>query len=164
MKKFVKLLCLASAVCMLMVSCREKQKISDSYSYAQFGTTLVNASPSGILTIRSWGSGPNEATAIEEAKKNAVADVIFKGFQTSKSYMALPVVREVNARERYSDYFNRFFADGGEYKKFVKETSSSDKSRVTATTNARTNYGITVTVDRNKLEQQLMSDGVLAKP
>lgn len=161
MKRTIRAAMALAVMMLLIVSCRSKQTIADSYSYTDFGTTLVNASPSGILTIRSWGSGPNKATAIEEAKKNAVSDVIFKGFRTSNSYQAQPVVTEVNARERYSDYFNRFFANGGEYKNFVKEASSTDNSRTESKSNGRVNYGITVTVDRNALQQQMRKDGIL---
>lgn len=147
----------------LTVSCRSKQQVSDSYSYYKFETTAVSASPSGMLTVRAWGSGPDIANAIKEAQKNAVSDVIFKGVPGVGNYMGKPIVNEVNARERYAEYFDRFFADGGEYQKFVKETSSKDGSRTEAKSKGRQNYGVTLDIDRNALRQQLLQDGVITQ-
>lgn len=149
-------------VMLILGSCRGNQNVSESVSYYNFGTSYVNASPSGIVTIRSWGSGPDKSQAIEEAKKNAVYDMIFKGIKGApKGYMSTALVNEVNARERYAEYFDRFFAKGGEYKKFVKETSGSDNSRVKSKSNGRENFGVTVNVDRPALQKQLREDGII---
>ena len=162
MKKITKLLLLlVVAVAGSLTSCRTNQQISNSMSYASFESALINISPSGVLTVRAWGSGPNEATAIEEAKKNVVADVLFNGFKTSNSYLAKPLVPEVNARERYAEYFNRFFSNGGEYKKFVTEASTSDSSRVSAATNGLQKHSAVLNVDRAALERQMKADGIL---
>lgn len=75
--------------------------------------------------------------------------------------MSQPIVTEVNACERYAAYFDRFFADGGEYKRFVKETSGSDMSRTKSKSDGRENFGVTVTVDRPALVRQLREDNVI---
>lgn len=148
-------------VALSSVSCRSNKEVSESLSYYHFETTCINASPSGLLTMRAWGSGPDKSQAIEEAKKNAVSDVIFKGVKGAPSgYLSQPIVTEVNARERYAEYFDRFFAKGGEYKKFVKETSGSDGSRTKSKSDGRENFGVTVTVDRSALAAQLKNDGI----
>lgn len=152
---------IATLLIIIAASCRSNQTVSDSYAYNEFGTTLVNISPSGMVTVRSWGSGPNKSKAIIMAEQNAVTDVIFKGFPTSKSYMASALVNEVNARERYAQYFDRFLADGGEYKNFVKEASAKDNSRVKSKSNGRENWSVTVVVDRNSLRKRLVDDGIL---
>lgn len=49
--------------------------------------------------------------------KNAVWTVIFDGIREGVAGCNMrPLVTEANARERYEDYFNTFFADGGDYK------------------------------------------------
>lgn len=162
MKNF-KILCAAAcSLILLLGSCRGNKNVSESLSYYDFGTSYVNASPSGMVTIRSWGSGPDKSQAIEEAKKNAVADMLFKGFKGAPAgYMTQPIVTEVNARERYAEYFDRFFAKGGEYKKFVKETSGSDDSRTKSKSGGRENFGVTVTIDRPALAKQMREDGII---
>lgn len=146
----------------MLQGCRGSQRVADSMSYYNFDTTCVAVSPSGMLTLRAWGSGPDRDKAVTEAMKNAVSDVIFKGVKGGgKSYATQAIVTEVNARERYAEYFDRFFADNGEYKKFVNETSTQDKSRLEAKSNGRRNFGLTVDVDRNGLREQLRRDGVI---
>lgn len=143
--------------------CRSNQTVADSYANYQFPTTCVNVAPSGTLTVRSWGSGHNKATAIENAKCNALNELIFDGIKGSNNPACKALVTEVNARERYAEYFDRFFAKGGEYRNFVKETSASDNSRVQAKANGRESYGVTLDIDRNALRSQLVKDGLLSK-
>ena len=161
MKKFKFLSVVAFVGLICLVGCRSKQTIGSSYSYYDFKSTLISASPSGYITMRSWGSGPDKSSAVKEAKKNAVNDVLFKGFDISNNHMARPLIHEVNARERYAEYFDRFFSDGGEYEKFVEETSSSDGSRIESKSPGRQNYGIIVTIDRNALQNQMRADGLI---
>lgn len=141
--------------------CRSNQNVSDHLSYYKFETSSVNVSPSGIITVRAWGNGPDKRAAIETAMKNAVSDVIFKGVKGSSGYAGQPIVTEVNARERYAEYFDRFFANGGEYTRFVTESSSKDKSRAKAKSNGRENYGVTLDIDRPALARHLSDDGII---
>ena len=150
-------------VMIVLTGCRGQKEISGTWSNYEFGTSYVNASPSGEVTVRSWGSGPDKAQAIEMAKKNAVSDLIFKGISGGRGYTSKPIVTEVNARERCAEYFDRFFADGGEYRNFVRETSSSDKSRTKSKSDGRQNYGVTVTIDRSALVKQLRDDNVISR-
>lgn len=161
MKKIFAIILTATAIGTGLVSCRSNKDVTGSLSYYNFGTTAISVLPSGLITMRAWGGGPDKARAIEEAMKNAVSDVIFKGVKGASGYAGQAIVTEVNARERYAEYFDLFFADGGEYKKFVTETSSKDKSRTRAKSDGRQNFGVTVTVDRNALKQQLRQDGII---
>lgn len=117
----------------------------------------------GTLTIRSWGEGRNRADAREQAKKNAVYAVLFDGVRTGNDgYDARPIVPEVNARQRYRDYFDIFFMDGGAYKTYV---SIADR-RLGSTKKAKSNinqvkYGFTVRVMVPQLRQRMIEDGIL---
>ncbi|MDP5076044.1 MAG: hypothetical protein NWP82_06130, partial [Flavobacteriales bacterium] len=74
----------------------------------------------GSQTLESWGSGRNRFDAVEQAKKNAINEVLFKGILNGKPECERkPLVPEVNAREKYASYFNAFFADGGEYLNYI---------------------------------------------
>jgi hypothetical protein len=154
------------AACSLMIiitGCRSQQQVSSSYANTSFESSMINVPGDGTVTIRAWGSGADKAKAIEQAKKNAVYDVIFKDFANGNSYEYKALVTEVNARERYQTYFDRFFSDGGEYLYFVKESSNQDKSRINSKSDSRENFSVVVDVNRNALRQQLVADGVLAK-
>lgn len=162
MKKIGKLAAFAlCGVALLMGSCRGKQEISSSYALFKFDTTCVGTNGDGTQTLRAWGTGPSIDQAIEQAKKNAVSDVIFKGIKGDKGCNQNAIVTEVNARERYEEYFDRFFANGGEYRNFVFETSNKDRSRVKSKGTSRENYGVVVTVNRSALRDQLRNDGII---
>jgi len=125
-------------------------------------TECLSSELDGSLTLRVWGTGRNRNDAIEQAKKNAVDEVIFKGIQQGNgSYLARPLIYEVNARERYQNYFNVFFADGGEYANYI---SMEDKR---LSTNERkkgkldVSYGITVRVLVPQLKAKLIEDKII---
>lgn len=127
----------------------------------KFDTFCVNNNGDGTFDLRVWGSGVSRDKAIEQAMKNAVSDVIFKGIKGDGDKVQRPLVTEVNARERYQDYFDRFFANGGEYKNFINETSNKDGSRIQSKSNSRENYSVIVTIDRSALRRQLQNDGII---
>lgn len=160
MKKYAAILFGALAVMCIAPGCSKKSTpVKSSAAYSNFEPTCMGVELDGSQTIRAWGKGNSKADAIEQAKKNAVNAVLFKGL--SGECNMTPLVPEVNARERYSAYFNPFFKDGGEYKKYVKVENTGAATRLEAKGTASNNYGVIVVVDREKLRRQLEKDGVL---
>ena len=47
-------------------------------SYHSFESECLGVELDGSETLRAWGRGKNRTDAIEQAKKNAVRDVLFK--------------------------------------------------------------------------------------
>lgn len=146
----------------LFSSCSDKTtKVVSSAAYTNFETSCLGVEHDGTQKLRVWGKGVTKADAIEQAKKNAVYDVLFKGIKGTGECNQNPLVLEVNARERYAKYFNPFFSDGGEYRKFVKEIVGNQASRLESKGSSIVNYSIMVAVDREALRNQLEKDGVL---
>lgn len=116
----------------------------------------------GSQTLRVSGTGRNKADAIEQAKKNAVREVIFKGIRQGKQGCNMrPIVNEVNAEERYEEYFNIFFADGGEYRKYISMADERNNSHDKAQAKTFVKYTITVRVLRSELKARLKTDHVI---
>ena len=116
----------------------------------------------GSQTVRVLGAGRNRADAIEQAKKNAVNAVLFTGIRGGKAGCDMrPLVPEVNAREKYEEYFNIFFMDKGEYMKYVSMEDKRRGSSVKSKTKNEKMYRITVRVLRNELKSRLRADGIL---
>lgn len=162
MKRFISTILIVCALVLLNTGCSKKTvNVTSAAAYTNFETTCLGIEQDGSQTLRAWGKGRNKADAIEQAKKNAVSDVLFKGIKGSGECNQTPLVLEVNGRERYAKYFNPFFSDGGEYKQFVVEEKSNEASRIKARGSAMENWGIIVTVDREGLRQQLEKDGIL---
>lgn len=102
---------------LILAGCSSKKSVS---SYHSFESECLGVELDGSETLRAWGRGKNRTDAIEQAKKNAVRDVLFKGVVAgSRECSVRPLITEVNAQERYASYFNDFFRDGGEYLKYV---------------------------------------------
>lgn len=161
MKKSVVLFLGAVALLSVATGCSKKaMPVTQSAAHSSFVPTCLGVELDGSQTLRSWGKGNSKADAVEQAKKNAVYAVLFTGISGGECNTT-PLVPEVNARERYSAYFNPFFKDGGEYKKYVKEENAGKATRLEAKGSSISNYGIIVVVDREKLRNQLEKDGIL---
>jgi hypothetical protein len=130
-----------------------------TYSYK---TECLGSELDGSITVKAWGNGRNYSDACEQAMKNAVNDVLFKGIIEGKDGCSpRPLVPEVNARQKYEDYFNRFFADGGEYKRYVslKDARSGDRDKKGARQSVT--YGIVLRILRTDMKTKLIADGIL---
>lgn len=146
----------------MMSACSKKStSVVSAAAYVNHETICMGVERDGSQTLRVWGKGSTKADAIEQAKKNAVYDVLFTGIRGNGECNQRPLVPEVNARERYAKYFNPFFSDGGEYNRFVKEESANQASRLEAKGSSIYSYGIIATVDREGLRTQLEKDGIL---
>jgi hypothetical protein len=133
-------------------------------AYHTYDVECLGIELDGSQTLRACGNGRNKQDAVEQAKKNAVYAVIFKGINHGiNGCNTRPLINEVNAAEKYEEYFNIFFADKGEYLKYV----SSEDTRLGSNTKAKAsdlvNFCITVRVLRPELLQRLKSDNVIKR-
>lgn len=133
-------------------------------TYYNYETTCLGVEGDGSQTVVAWGQGRNATDAVEQAKKNAVSDIIFKGIRSgSPECNTRPLVNEVNARERYEEYFNIFFMDGGEYKKYISMADEKNRSRSTEKYQYGQKKSVTVRVLRSELKNRLKNDGIIPK-
>lgn len=147
--------------CIGLSSCKTPTQISSEYAYATFQTECLGVELDGSQTLRVFGKGKNKADAIEQAKKNAVRDILFRGINAGSGECSKrPLVNEVNAQEKYAYYFNPFFKDKGNYLNFVK-LDEKRLSRIKSSNSTQENWGVVVTVDRSALEQQLINDNII---
>lgn len=138
-------------------------------AYNKYKVECLGMELDGSQTLRSWGIGKNKKDAVEQAKKEAVHAVVFKGIHDGISGCnTKPIIFEVNAEEKYEDYFNAFFKDGGEYQKYVsmedeKKDGLFKKDKEKEKSKHFVKYGITVRVLRSELKQRLETDNILPK-
>lgn len=141
-----------------MLSCTTQNKTS---GYYKFETECYGVELDGSQTLKAWGRGKNRKDAVEQAKKNAVNDVLFTGIRKGVSGCEVrPLIIEVRAKEKYEDYFYTFFEDGGLYKEFVTNDDASLKKDKHAA-GSDVVYGVVVRVLRHKLKKQLIEDQIL---
>jgi hypothetical protein len=155
-------------VSLLLISCLAIQvsygqkSTAGNYTYK---TECMGVEMDGSQTLKAWGNGRNRGDAVEQAKKNAIKDVLFNGINEGRQDCERrPLVPEVNAQRKYEDYFNKFFADGGEFKNFIslKDEKILDKiSRDKQKARESVTHGLVVRVLRAELKQKLIADGII---
>ena len=137
-------------------------RTAGNYSYK---TECLGVEGDGTQTLKAWGSGRNRFDAFAQARKNALYDVIFKGITDGKSECEMrPLVSEVNARQKYEDYFNKFFADGGEYRKYVSMRDEQWENKLERERKegiGTDTHAAVVIVKRPLLKAKLIADGIL---
>ena len=95
--------------------------------------------------------------------KNAVWAVIFDGIRDGvNGCNTRPLVTEVNAKERYEDYFNLFFSDKGDYRQYVSLKDTKKRSADRKKDKVGYNYEMTIRVLRAQLKARLKADNVIA--
>jgi len=150
----------------ILTSCGSTQmKGAGNYTYE---TECMGVEGDGSQTVKGWGSGRNREDAVEQAKKNGVRDVLFKGIRNGKQECnQKPVLFEVNIQEKKEDYFNAFFADQGPYKEFITGEDGSDLHPSVVANRKKAGdqvtYGVIIRVQRAKLKERMIQDGIMSK-
>ena len=108
--KNINLLCSLSAIFFLF-SCSNK-----SIPYSAKVNYL--SSTDGTITVRAIGLGQNQQAAIEDAEKNALEVVLFRGLPESEQKIALLSTNEKEEKQKNQVYFDQFYK-GRLYKTFL---------------------------------------------
>ncbi len=160
----MKTLLITLALLISIPSIFAQKKLAGNYGYK---TECMGVEGDGSQTVKAWGNGRNRSDAVEQAKKNAIRDILFFGLLEGKQEcQQRPLIYEVNAQEKYEDYFNKFFTDGGEYRDFIslKDERIGDKlSRDRKRGRGSVTNGFIVRVLRSELKQKLIADGIIPK-
>ena len=126
---------------------------------------VLQNNPDGSVVVKVWGTGANTSEAVDNALKNALMATIYDGFSEGQGIAGqqpiLPLVGTINARQKYSYYFNPFFSQGGEYLRYVTENINNTDSRVEANTSGRKSVAIIAVVDRTALKNRLIKDKII---
>lgn len=130
--------------------------------YSRSSIRCLGVELDGSQTLRVQGYGRNRSDAKEQAMKNAVWAVIFDGIREGVDGCNMrPLVTEVNAQERYEDYFNVFFADNGAYKEYVSLRDTKKRSGGRSKDKVGYAYDLTIRVLRAQLKARLKADNVI---
>lgn len=139
---------------------RKAEKDTQQWRYE---LEAVQTGTQGTYLIKVWSYSKKPNIAIEQAKKNAVHGIIFKGF-TGKSTVPgqKALASNVNLEVEKRDFFEPFFEDGGKYMKFV---SISNDGAVAAEDRMKIGkeykVGVIVSVNVSALRKDLEDAGVI---
>lgn len=123
-------------------------------NYKNKTTCLSSPETDGNVLLKAWGNGASYIEAVESAKKNALYDILFNGiYEGSPECSKIPIISDLNARTKFEKYFNIFFAENGEYQKFIQISGKFNKRKI--------NEGVLLQVETIKLKQKLLSDNII---
>lgn len=130
---------------------------TETFRYEIEGAGTGNA---GTYLIKVWSYSKKPTVAIEQAKKNAVHGVIFRGFEGAQSQK--PLVRNPNAEQENAEFFKEFFAEGGKYLKFVSVINNGaiapeDRMKI----GKEYKIGVIVSVNKDLLRKDLEAAGIV---
>lgn len=137
--------------------------VRSTQAFYNYESRIMSSELDGSYNIRAFGRGRNAVVAYDEARKQAVYDILFNGVQSSNSRISSlkPLMLEVNAKEKYEDYFNEFFADGGFYRKFTNLHDTRIITENWHNDGLQVLVQVSITVDRKALKQKLIDDNIL---
>lgn len=138
---------------------------AQSYGAQYTKMYVLNVELDGSVTIRVQAEGKNRKDALDQACKNAVYNVIFKGVKAEdkNSLLVRPLIFEVNAAEKYASFFNEFFSDRGDYDDFVTMKDRRSGTNIREKKDAQVAWTTTVRVLRPQLEEYLIEKGIIKK-
>jgi hypothetical protein len=145
------------------VNAQAKKKANKDTEAWRYEVECVSTGAAGSYLIKVWSYSKKPDVAINQAKKNAVHGIIFKGF-TGKGAGCTqkPLANNPALEQEHSEYFKDFFADGGKYMKFV--TVSGDGS-IAAEDRIKIGkeykIGVVVSVYKDELRKDLEAAGII---
>jgi hypothetical protein len=129
-----------------------KKKKTASYYAGE--TECIEDKLDGSYILYAWGKGSSKSEALDQAKRNVLNDILFKGVR--KGCQINPLILEVNASTKYKSYVYSFFDK--DYKKYIsieKSPKTKNKSR------SQTSYGIKIRVKIEAIKQKLIEDKII---
>lgn len=117
----------------------------------------------GTYSLKVWSYSKNPTVATEQAKKNAVHGVIFKGFTGGGAGCTQkPLTNNPDLEQQQMTFFKDFFADGGKYMKYVNVSGdgaieAGDRMKI----GKEYKIGVYVSVQKDLLRKDLEAAGII---
>jgi hypothetical protein len=129
----------------------------------RYEVECVSTGAAGTYLIKVWSYSKKPNVAMEQAKKNAVHGVIFKGFSgAGAGCTQKPLASSPSVEDEKADFFKEFFADGGKYMKFVSVTNDGAiQAGDVVKIGKEYKVGVVVSVLKDNLRKDLETAGVI---
>ena len=143
----------------------KKNKANEDTKIWRYDLECEGIAKQGSKLVKVWSYSKNPKHAISRGMKNAVHGIIFKGFAgggqgcTSQK----PLVKSADTEENYKEFFDAFFADGGEYLKYVSAATDGSIAPGDRLKVSRREYkiGVIVNIQFNQLRKRLESEDII---
>ena len=113
----------------------------------------------GTYLVKVWSYSRKVNVAENQARKNAVHGVIFKGFGSSNDCVGQrPLAKNPGVEIENQTYFDSFFADGGEFQKYASIVNGTME---TVKVGKEYKVGVVVAVQKDELRRALEAAGII---
>lgn len=141
---------------------KERKAMYDSqYNYE---LACLGVGNDGTKLLKVWGYGKKVDNAIYDAKRTAVAAVIFRGVPAGNGAAPTPSLLPVDGYGQNMDFFDEFFKDGGMYLSFVNLTTDGTPG---GADNIKMSHGykvaVSASINFNELRKYLQDKGVVKR-
>jgi len=148
---------------MTLASCATSKQTADKYTAQwRYEVEPVSIGTQGSYLIKVWSYSKKQAVAAEQAKKNAVHGVVFRGFAGMNGVSRKAPLASPNLENEKREFFVPFFADGGRYMKYVSITNDGSigaKDRLKVGKEYK--IGVVVAVAVDELRKDLEDAGII---
>ena len=148
---------IASCLCLSAIAENKQKKADEDTNKFRYELEYVKTAGTGMVNVKVWSYSKKSSIAAEQGKKNAVHGVIFKGF-TGNGSTQRPLVKDPAALTNNAEFFEAFFADGGDYLRYVTNVNNA-----TETMKVGKEYKIAseITVNKDLLRQHLEKANII---
>ncbi|GAA4938487.1 hypothetical protein GCM10023314_08870 [Algibacter agarivorans] len=143
----------------------KKNKANEDTKIWRYDLECEGIAKQGSKLVKVWSYSKNPKHAISRGMKNAVHGVIFKGYAGGgQGCTSLkPLVKSVDTEEEFKEFFEAFFADGGEYLKYVSAATDGSIAPGDRLKVSKREYkiGIIVNVQFEQLRKRLEKENIV---
>ena len=150
---------LAVALCVpVMAGIRQKQADKDTDNF-RYEIECAGNAIQGTYLVKVWTYSKKASVAENQCRKNAVHGVIFKGYGGGQGCVSQrPMVANPGAETQYKEYFDSFFANGGEFQKYASIMGGTTE---TVKVGREYKVGVVVSVRKDDLRKALEAAGII---
>ncbi len=149
---------LVVALCTPMMAGAKKQADKDTQQF-RYDIECAGNAVQGTYLVKVWSYSKKANIAENQCRKNAVHGIIFKGYGGSQGCVSQrPMANMPGVETQYKEYFDSFFAEGGEYQKYA---SIIEGSTEVVKVGKEYKVGKIVSVRKDELRRALEAAGII---
>ncbi|MDC8000184.1 hypothetical protein POV26_04005 [Aequorivita todarodis] len=143
----------------------KKEKAKEDTKIWRYDIECEGIAKQGAKLVKVWSYSKNPKHAISSAMRNAVHGIIFKGYagggQGCTSFQ--PLVKDPSIEAEHQAFFDAFFAEGGEYLKYVSAATDGSIAPGDRLKVSKREYKIAavVTVMSDQLRKRLEKENII---
>ena len=163
----MKIFILGALLCLPLLAFAQSAKKANKDTEAwRYEIEAENVGNTGTVVVKVWSFSKKPEVAAEQSKKNAIHGIIFKGVPKKDRIQGKKPLVEDSAKEsEHADFFKSFFANGGDFQRFVTLTSNGaiEAGDVMKVDKKEYKVGVLVTINYSELRSYLENKGIVKK-